>query len=494
MNNLVHSAGSLVYKCAIQGSQNQNSRRTSKLENSEVQICGPKKLHREDGQTVMKTNLRLRGFSRILMILAIIAGALVVNSPNLDAQAPAAGGPPAPPLTAAAMKGKTAGEFYKNVKVLKDIPAAKLHNAMEYINGALGVGCAYCHTIGKFDKDNKREKNVARSMMKMTFALDATVFDGKREVTCFTCHRGVSKAASTLQFPGEKSPTEPTAAEILPPLAVRDITSLDSSMSPSKAPATVESGPPAAPKPAAAAPPSLPPVTEIFSKYVQALGGNAAIGKVTSLVEKGTVEMLVPPPPGPPGVPPGPPTMGTVPAEIDRKLPGKFVVTVEFPGREPDREGFDGIVGWVGPREITGDELVLRQEFAEFPPVLKFRENHSKVQVDAIEKMGDRDAYRVVGTRLDGSAIDRLYFDAQTGLLLRSYTTMQSVLGSYPEETNYDDYRVVSGLQVPFTMVVLSPEGKRTYKWSQVEVNARVEDSRFAKPLPPPPPPKPAMD
>jgi hypothetical protein len=99
-------------------------------------------------------------------------------------------------------------------------------------------------------------------------------------------------------------------------------------------------------------------------------------------------------------------------------------------------------------------------EGAEFPPALKVMADHSRVQVDAREKIGELDAYRVVGTRPNGSAIDRLYFDAQTGLLLRTYTTMQSVLGSFPEETNYDDYRVVSGIKVPFTMLVVSPESR----------------------------------
>jgi photosynthetic reaction center cytochrome c subunit len=441
----------------------------------------------------METKLPVRGFTGILGILILSAVALTANSPRLYAQAPAAGAPPAAPLTAEAMRGKTAGDFYKNVKVLKDIPAGNLHNAMEYITVALGVGCGYCHTVGKFDSDDKREKNVARSMMRMTMALNATVFDGKREVTCFTCHRGASKGAPTPVFPGEKSPTEPTAAEIFPPLAVRDITSLDPGMSPSRAPATVASGPPAAPKPMAAAP-MLPAPADVFSKYAQALGGTAAIGKVTSLVEKGTVEMLVPPAPAPPGTPPIAPAPGTVPAEVDRKMPGKAVVSIQFPGRPPNLEGFDGAISWIGAREETGGEMELRKEFAEFPPALKFMEDHTKVQVDAMEKIGNRDAYRVVGTRPDGSALDRLYFDAQTGLLLREYTSMQSPLGSYPEETNYDDYRVVNGFKVPFTMVVLSPEGDRTYKWSQVDLNVPVEDSRFTKPLPPPPPPRPAAD
>ena len=118
------------------------------------------------------------------------------------------------------------------------------------------------------------------------------------------------------------------------------------------------------------------------------------------------------------------------------------------------------------------------------------------MQVDAMEKIGDRDVYRVVGTRKEGAAVlDRLYFDAQTGLLARSYDTMQSVLGGFPEETTYEDYRDVSGLKVPFTLRVVSAEGNRTYKWSQVNANASVDDSKFTKPTPPPPPPaKPPAD
>jgi photosynthetic reaction center cytochrome c subunit len=433
----------------------------------------------------MKETFAVRGFPKILLIPAIAAIALGVNLPNLRAQAPAAGGAPALPATAANMKGKTAGEFYQNVQVLKDIPAPDLHNAMEYITGALGVACAYCHVPGRFESEDKREKHVARNMMRMTMALNATVFDGKREVTCYTCHRGAPIAASTPVFPGEKSPTEPTAAEILPPLAVRNITNLDPGMSPRKAPATVSPAPPAAPKPAAASAP-LPAAADVFSKYTQALGGMAAIGKVTSLVEKGTVEMLVPPPPGTPG---GAAAIGTVPAEIDRKLPGKVVVSVQFPGRQPNVEGFDGTISYIGAREEAGAELDVRKEFAEFPPALNFLKEHSKVQVDTMEKIGGRDTYRVVGTRLDGSALDRLYFDAQTGLLLKSYTTVQTVLGSSPEELDYDNYREVSQIKVPFTMLLVTLQGNRTYTWTQVDANVPLEDSRFTKPAGPPPPP-----
>jgi photosynthetic reaction center cytochrome c subunit len=442
----------------------------------------------------MKTRLSERRIYAAVGMLVVAAICLAWNLPSLNAQAPAPAGPPTPPPTAENMKGKTAAQFYKKIEVLKDIPAAEIHPAMEYIIVALGVGCPYCHTIGKFDNDDKREKHVARSMIAMTMALNSTVFDNKREITCFTCHRGAAKGAPTLVFPGEKSPTEKTAAETFPTLAVQNITGIDPSMAPSMAPDTVVSGPAMPAKPAAAPAAPLPAAEDVFAKYAQALGGNAAIGKITSLVQKGSVEMLVPAAPAPPGTPPVPPAMGTVPAEFDRKIPGKQVMSVQFPGRPANMIGYDGVIGWHGTplREDTGGELGLLKELAEFPPALKFKDDHTKVQVDAMEKIDGHDAYRVVGVRPDGSAVDRLYFDAQTGLLLRSYTTMQSVLGAFPEETNYDDYRDVSGVKIPYTIRLVSAEGNRTYKWAQVDANTPVDDSKFTKPLPPPPAPRPA--
>jgi photosynthetic reaction center cytochrome c subunit len=437
----------------------------------------------------MNKKFSVRDISGIVGILALTIAALGLRAPSLHAQAPAAA-PPAPPPLAADMKGKTADQFYKKIEVMKGIPADQIHPAMEYITTALGVGCGYCHVIGHFDQDDKREKHVARSMIQMTMALDNTVFDGKRELTCYTCHRGAAKADTTLLLTGDKLPAEPTAKEIFPSLALKNFTNLEPAMSPSKAPATIMSGPAPAPKPAVATP--LPSVESVFSKYEQALGGEAAVSKIASLSFKGTADMLVPPPPGPPGgPPPPPPMMGTVPAEHYVKAP-KGVISVTFPGRPTVSMGFDGMIGWHNTpiREDTGDELRMLVDLGEKFPGLEFRKDHTNVQVDAMEKIGDRDTYRVVGTRKDGFVvIDRINFDAETGLLVKSYTTMQSVIGAFPEDTFYEDYRDVSGVKVPFTMRVLSAEGNRTYKWSQVDANAPVEDARFTKPVPPAPRP-----
>lgn len=105
----------------------------------------------------MNTKKYVRGFTGIVGPLAMAIVALGMNAARLDAQAPA-GGPPPLPATAANLTGKTAEQFYKNIKALKGIPATEVHPAMEYITTALGVGCGYCHVPGKFDSDDKEKR------------------------------------------------------------------------------------------------------------------------------------------------------------------------------------------------------------------------------------------------------------------------------------------------------------------------------------------------
>jgi photosynthetic reaction center cytochrome c subunit len=390
-----------------------------------------------------------------------------------------------PPPTVRDMQGKTAGQVYKNVKVLKDLPATDIHPAMEYITVALGVGCGYCHDGRKFDSDDKSAKRSARNMIQMMYALDNTVFGGKREVTCYTCHRGAPIGAAAQLLPGEKPSPEPPNPDVFAMIAVPNLT-LDSSMAPVRpgpgdAPAAAPPNP-NAPKPA---PVVLPSVDEVLNKYEQSLGSAAAVQKASTLVAKGSVEMMLP---NPPGVT-GPPTVGHPAVEIDRKAPDRAVQILQLPNG-PSLQGYDGATGWLaGPlaRELTGGELEVVQDWAEFIPAMHFKEEHTNTRVVAIDKIDGHDAWVIAGTAKNGSGIDRLYIDTQTGLLLRAVTNMNSVLGSFPETSNFDDYRDVNGLKVAYTLRVLSPEGDKTYKFDQVEINAPVEDARFQQP-----PPKPA--
>jgi len=85
---------------------------------------------------------------------------------------------------------KTAAQEFKNIQVLKDIPADQLIPTMQFIGASLGVECDFCHAGRDKDKDDKEAKKKAREMMRMTFAINQNSFSGKREVTCNTCHQG----------------------------------------------------------------------------------------------------------------------------------------------------------------------------------------------------------------------------------------------------------------------------------------------------------------
>lgn len=91
---------------------------------------------------------------------------------------------------------KTAGEVYKNIQVLKDLPAPQLMEVMHSFSHSLGVHCDFCHVQGAFDKDDKHEKLVARKMIQMATEINTSHFKGEMRVTCWTCHRGATEPES----------------------------------------------------------------------------------------------------------------------------------------------------------------------------------------------------------------------------------------------------------------------------------------------------------
>ena len=101
------------------------------------------------------------------------------------------------PAKPATFKVKMAEEAYKNVQSLKGIPADQLIPSMQFITYSLGVECSFCHVEGAFEKDDKKPKQTARKMMQMMFTINHENFESKREVTCYSCHRGSSHPLAT---------------------------------------------------------------------------------------------------------------------------------------------------------------------------------------------------------------------------------------------------------------------------------------------------------
>src|SRR3984893_6735230 len=96
---------------------------------------------------------------------------------------------------------KLAEDEFKNIKVLKGVPADLVFPSMQFITASLGVECEYCHVRGdkglEFEKDDKKTKVTARKMMEMMFAINKENFEGHRDVTCYSCHRGAADPVST---------------------------------------------------------------------------------------------------------------------------------------------------------------------------------------------------------------------------------------------------------------------------------------------------------
>lgn len=164
-------------------------------------------------------------------VLAVAFGSALLTAAVIGAQTP----PSAPPSGAPAMQRsgapqggpnpieeliksiqgrekEPAGTVFKNVQLLKDVPAGQLIEIMRTgFSRSLGVRCNTCHVIGQWEKDDKTEKQVTRDMMRMTNTINSQLLPGikglpsdKPQVTCATCHRGQEKPATSMdQAAGE---------------------------------------------------------------------------------------------------------------------------------------------------------------------------------------------------------------------------------------------------------------------------------------------------
>jgi len=94
---------------------------------------------------------------------------------------------------------KPAEEVYKNIQVLKGMPAPQLMGVMQSFTRSLGVKCDLCHVMGAFDKDDKPEKQTARKMIVMAHQINTDNFGGHMRVTCWTCHRGATEPESAAK-------------------------------------------------------------------------------------------------------------------------------------------------------------------------------------------------------------------------------------------------------------------------------------------------------
>ena len=360
---------------------------------------------------------------------------------DFAAHAARAQAPTNPPATGSEAP-KLAEEQFKNIQALKGVPAEQVVPAMQFIAASLGVECDYCHVERAFEKDDKKTKVTARKMINMMMAINKENFEGHRDVTCYSCHRGAA---------------EPVAI----PMVSEEELKPEEAKKPGEAKLVMPAG------------------EELLDKYLNAIGGAAALQKINSRVQKGTLTAF---------------GGKNFSMEVISKAPGKRYSVMHLPNGD-SITAFDGKSGWLSVPGRVHIMTAAENDGARIDADLYFATHlkslYQKFNVLPGETISGHETYLVVG-RAEGKPPLRLYLDKVSGLLLRLVRYAETPLGRIPTQLDYSDYRDADGVKVPFKWVLSRPGNHFSIQVDQIQQNVPVNDAKFVAPQPPPMPPKPA--
>jgi hypothetical protein len=186
---------------------------------------------------------------------------------------------------------------------------------------------------------------------------------------------------------------------------------------------------------------SLPTVDELLAKYVEAIGGAAAVKAKTSRVIKGTVDVV------------GKMRGGRF--ETSAQAPNKIVTVIDTQPMGLSKVGFNGRNGWsrtsAGLRALKGAELASLQREARFYGFITMKDDYAKITLAGKSKIGYREVY-VLDLQPATGAVERVYFDTETYLPVRVNMIATLLSTSTPVEIYLDDWREVDGVKYPFSL------------------------------------------
>jgi len=341
-------------------------------------------------------------------------------------------------------KPQMSENVFTNIQALKGIPVDEFMDVMGMFSASLGYDCVSCHSPN-ISTDRAAFAVVtpqiqrARQMVVMMNAINRSYFRGERRVTCFTCHRGHYRPevvpSLALQY-GELI-EDPSAMRILPD----GRTSVD----------------------------------QVFQRYLQALGGARQVAAIRNYVARGTYT--------------GFNTGGNeFSIEIAASAPDRRAQVVRTPEGDAVKT-YDGRTAWAaeGWRPLpllmlTGGnrEAARLEAMASFPATIR----------PAFSQ------WLATGTEIDGRPVHLLqgmhagqlpvnfYFDESSGLLVRMVRWNRTVVGIVPSQVDYDDYRDVAGVKMPFRIVVTWTDGQNAIVLKEVQPNVLIDPARFNRPAP----------
>lgn len=347
-------------------------------------------------------------------------------------------------MASAQPQPQMAEQVFKNVRVLKGIPVDQFMATMGFFSASLGETCTDCHSAesggswAKYADDNPR-KETARRMIGMMNAINKTYFAGKREITCYSCHRGV-----------ERPDVTPNLADLYGP-------------PPSKEPDELR-------EPLG----KTPSADQILDKYVQAIGGAERLAKLTSFVAKGTYQGY---------------QDEKYPVDVYAKAPNQISTVIHTTAGD-SATTYDGRTGWIaGPAterpvsllELTGGDLTgVKLDAAIWFPA-QIRQALTQWRPASSATIDGRDMQMIQGSS-DGRYPVNLYFDAKSGLLARMVRYDESPVGLNPTQVDYADYRDVAGVRMPYRVTVTWLDGKSSTELSEIQPNVPIDAARFTRP------------
>lgn len=350
----------------------------------------------------------------------------------------------APSIVAAQQAAPAAGATRPNLRVLKELPEAQLFPLMNLVATSLGVRCDYCHVqespdltktpanVGGWvwDRDDKPQKRKALEMMQMVVDINSTRFRGEHRVTCFTCHNGSTKPARTPPLP---PPPDPAGAR------TRTAT-------------------------------PLPSADRVWTNYVTAVGqtGRPALG--TGTIYTGWDDR----------------SEGRF-AKVEIVVSGdRYRLTLANADGTPIRQqGLDSAGAWIttatSVQRLSGaDAARMRRVAAPYQPL---KERPASLKIVGVDRVDGRDAY-VATARIDSITTWTAYFDVVTGLLRREVMTTETLLLPLQEQVDYDDYRDVTGVQLPFLVRTTTgaPYDLVTRTFLQIRHNVPINEASLRPP------------
>jgi outer membrane lipoprotein-sorting protein len=372
----------------------------------------------------------------ILVSTAIIVMFIVVGGAErltAQAQQPAPAQNQTSPQNAAPGAPQTAEQKFKNIQVLKGIPADQLVPTMQFMAASLGVECEFCHVKDDRGSDAKKPKLTARKMMTMMMQINADNFKGERVVTCYSCHRGAVRPVDTPILLAENSGASRTRAE--------------------------EEG---------TAPPAIPSAQTILDKYLAAVGGADAVQKVRTRIQNGNIQV----------------GDKKFPIEIYSEAPNKRVSTSHM-GPNASVTAYNGETGWLstpnGVRLMSAAEQKAASIDAQLYFPIWLTKAYQEFKVTQGEEIDGKSTYLISASDKDELLLN-LYFDQQSGLLLRLIRFAETPLGRNPTQIDYADFRAVDGLKIPYRWTLARPNGRFTIQIDDVKQNVPVDDKLFVTP------------